>query len=408
MQSIRDRMETMSAARSLHDAPVSRYLDNSATTPLCGEARDAMLAAMDTYGNPSSLHRVGQDAAMLLRRARSQVASALGVHNPVPGEIIFTASGTEASNTAILGTVFAKKHRVGNRIITTDCEHPSVEEVMKRLEADGFDVVRIPTKGGVLDTDAAIAALEVPTLLVSMMMVNNETGAAFDVQTVFKAAKRKKPATITHCDAVQGFLKLPFTPAGIGADLVTVSGHKIHGPKGVGALYISPALIKQKSVQPYLIGGGQENGLRSGTENMVGICGFGAAAEVGYAQLDVHIAHMTALRDKLTEGLTAAGIQVNIPAGKRAPHIVNLTLPDIKSQTMLNFLSEKGICVSSGSACAAHGGKTSRSLLAFGLSPHEADCSLRVSLSAFNTEDDVQALLDALREGCERLVRIRR
>lgn len=408
MQSIRDRMAAMSAARSDSEKPVTRYLDNSATTPLCPEARAAMLQAMDTYGNPSSLHTVGQDAALLLRRARSQVALSLGVRNPVPGEITFTASGTEASNTAILGTVYAKKHLIGRRIITTDCEHPSVEETMKRLEADGFDVVRIPTKGGVLDVDAAVAALEVPTLLVSMMMVNNETGAAFDVASVFKAAKRKNPATITHCDAVQGYLKLPFTPAGIGADLVTISGHKIHGPKGVGALYISPAMLKLKAVRPYLIGGGQENGLRSGTENMVGICGFGAAAETGYAQLHAHIAHMTALRDKLVDGLIAAGIQVNLPAGARAPHIVNLTLPDIKSQTMLNFLSEKGICVSSGSACAAHGGKTSRSLLAFGLTPHEADCSLRVSLSAFNTGEDVDALLAALTEGCQRLVKIRR
>ena len=408
MESLRDRMAAMNAAAPDREQVVRRYLDNSATTPLCDEARQAMLRAMDVYGNPSSLHAAGQEAAMLLRTARGQVAGALGVRNPVPGEVLFTACGTEASNTAILGTVYAKKHRVGNRIITTDCEHPSVEEVMKRLEAGGFDVVRVPTKGGVLDREAALAALEVPTLLVSMMMVNNETGAAFDVSDVFKAAKRKNPATITHCDAVQGFLKLPFAPASIGADLVTVSGHKIHGPKGVGALYVSPALIRQKALQPYLIGGGQESGLRSGTENMVGICGFGAAAEAGYARLNEHIAHMVSLRDALVDGLCEAGIQVNVPAGRRAPHIVNLTLPDIKSQTMLNYLSERGICVSSGSACAAHGGKTSRSLLAFGLTPHEADCSLRVSLSAFNTAEDVQALLTALREGCSRLVRIKR
>jgi cysteine desulfurase len=383
------------------------YLDNSATTPLCPEAMQAMEAAMACYGNPSSLHKTGQDAHALIERARGQVAAALGLRAVRPGELIFTASGTEASATAIFGTVYAKPRRFGRRIITTDCEHPSVEMAMRRLEADGLEVVRIPTRGGVLDTEAAIAALSEPTLLVSMMMVNNETGARFDVARVFAAAKAKDSRTVTHCDAVQGFLKVPFTPSGICADLVTVSAHKIHGPKGVGALYIHPDILKTKRIVSYMVGGGQEFGLRSGTENVIGICGFGAAAAVGFATRAADCAHMTALRERLESRLAEMGVQVNRPA-VRAPHIVSLTLPDIKSQTMLNFLSGKGICVSSGSACSSHDTHTSPSLLAFGLSAHEADCTLRISLSARNTEADVEALCDALGQGIATLVRIRR
>lgn len=383
------------------------YLDNSATTPLCEEAKSAMLEAMEVFGNPSSLHGAGQKASRLLARARACVANALGISSPMPGELIFTSCGTEASNTALLGTLLSGKHLAGRRVITTDCEHPSVENVMRRLEHEGFEVVRIGAPRGVLDTDAALAALEIPTALVSLMMVNNETGARFDVEHVFRAAKQKNPATFTHCDAVQGFLKVPFTAASLGADLITVSGHKIHAPKGVGALYIKPALVRSHAVSPYLIGGGQEAGLRSGTENMVGICGFGAAATRGAAAFAADTAHMQALRDRLESALTGTEVRVNRPAGAAAPHILNLTLPDIKSQTMLNYLSEQGICVSSGSACSAHGGKTSPSLLSFGLSPHEADCSLRVSFSARNTAEDVDALVAALSAGVSRLVRMR-
>jgi cysteine desulfurase len=384
------------------------YLDNSATTPLCGEAVNAMTEAMGCFGNPSSLHGVGQSAHLLLNRARGQVAAALGVKAVKPSELIFTSCGTEASALAIFGTVYAKARRVGRRVITTDCEHPSVEEAMKRLEADGLEVLRIPTHRGVLDTEAAIAALSEPTILVSMMMVNNETGACFDVAKVFAAAKAKDSRTVTHCDAVQGFLKVPFTPAGIRADLVTVSAHKIHGPKGVGALYVHPDMVKTKRIIPFLPGGGQESGLRSGTENVIGICGFGAAAQAGFASRASDMAKMTALRERLEGKLAAMGVQMNIPAAARAPHILNLTLPDIKSQTMLNFLSAKGICVSSGSACSSHSTKVSPSLAAFGLSAHEADCSLRVSLSAQNTEAEVDALCEALETGIATLVRIRR
>ena len=384
------------------------YLDNSATTPLSPAAVEAMRSAMETFGNPSSLHAVGQAAHALLARARGQVAGALGVKNPKPGELIFTASGTEANATAVWGTVHAKARRHANRIITTDCEHPSVEEMMRRMESEGLEVVRIPTKNGVLDVEAALFALQSPTLLVSMMMVNNETGAAFDVARVFAAAKAQDADTVTHCDAVQGFLKTPFTPASLQADLITVSAHKIHGPKGVGALYVSPEIIKTRRLVPLVPGGGQESGMRSGTENVIGICGFGAAAAEGAAHRAEDIVKMQTLRDALEARLAEMNLKINRPAGSRAPHIVSLTLPSIKSQTMLNFLSAKGICVSSGSACSSHAQKVSASLAAFGLSAHEADCTLRVSLSAQNTEADVAALCEALDAGIRTLVRIRR
>ena len=384
------------------------YLDNSATTPLSPAAVEAMRSAMETFGNPSSLHAVGQAAHALLARARGQVAGALGVKNPKPGELIFTASGTEANATAVWGTVHAKARRHANRIITTDCEHPSVEEMMRRMESEGLEVVRIPTKNGVLDVEAALFALQSPTLLVSMMMVNNETGAAFDVARVFAAAKAQDADTVTHCDAVQGFLKTPFTPASLRADLITVSAHKIRGPKGVGALYVSPEITKTRRLVPLVPGGGQESGMRSGTENVIGICGFGAAAAEGAAHRAEDIVKMQTLRDALEARLAEMNLKINRPAGSRAPHIVSLTLPSIKSQTMLNFLSAKGICVSSGSACSSHAQKVSASLAAFGLSAHEADCTLRVSLSAQNTEADVAALCEALDAGIRTLVRIRR
>lgn len=384
------------------------YLDNSATTPLCPEAVAAMEGAMGVFGNPSSLHSVGQEAHTLLTRARGQVSAALGIKSLRPGELIFTSCGTEASALAIYGSVYAKPRRFASRVITTDCEHPSVEEAMRKLEADGIEVVRIPTKNGVLDTEAAIAALNTPTLLVSMMMVNNETGAHFDVARVFAAAKQRDSRTVTHCDAVQGLLKVPFSPASIHADLVTVSAHKIHGPKGVGALYIHPDIIKTKRITAHLTGGGQEFGLRSGTENIMGIAGFGAAAQAGLASRGEDQAKMVALRDRLEGKLRDMGVQMNIPAGDRAPHILNLTLPSIKSQTMLNYLSAQGICISSGSACSSHSVRISPSLAAFGLTAHEADCSLRVSFSAHNTEEEVDKLCEALGKGISTLVRIRK
>lgn len=385
------------------------YLDNSATTALCPSALAKLNEAALTFGNPSSRHRAGQEAATLLQHARQVVGRSLGCRMLAPGELIFTSCGSEANSLAILGTVYAKERRLSNRIITTDSEHASVEALMQLLEKQGFDVVRIPTKGGVLDLDELQRALEQPVLLVSMMLVNNETGALYDLKTAFAMAKSRCPQVITHTDAVQGYLKHPFTPAALGADLVTVSAHKVHGPKGVGALYVNPALRKAKKIVPYLYGGGQEEGLRSGTENTLGIAAFSAAVEAALPSLEQDIAAMRALRTAAVEQLSQLdGVKIKQPLGACAPHILNLTLPGIKSEVMLHFLDAKGICVSSGSACASHGNKQSGALLAFGATPQEADCSLRVSFCSQNTVEDVTALCQALSEGLATLVRMRR
>lgn len=384
------------------------YLDNSATTPLSEAAKEAILSALDSYGNPSSLHSEGLRAEALLKNARRQVLCALGVRNPAPEQLIFTACGTESNNTALLGVAYAKARREARRIVTTDSEHPSVENTLQKLEQDGFEIVRISTRGGVLDTEAAMAALGMRTLMVSMMLVNNETGARYDVESVFREAKRRNPATVTHTDAVQGFLKCKFTPQSLSADLISISGHKIHAPKGVGALYIDPALLKAKRIVPYLIGGGQENGMRSGTENTLSIAAFGAAAADGAAHLDTHLAQMEELRSYAIDRLEAAGFALNLPQGAHAPHVINLRLPDIKSETMLHFLSAQGICVSAGSACSSHGKNASPTLTAFGLSAAQADSSLRVSISPYSTREEIDALVDTLTRGAATLVRMRR
>ncbi len=385
------------------------YLDNSATTPLCDAARAAMIDMMDCYGNPSSLHAVGQEAAKKMEAARAQLAAALGLRGMlVPGQLVFTAGGSESDALAIFGTTRAKARRTANRIVTTDSEHAAVEAVMQQLEADGWEIVRISTRGGVLDMAQLDAVLDERVFLVSMMMANNETGALYDLKSAFSLAKQRNPHVITHTDAVQSFLKCRFTPASIGADLVSISGHKIHAPKGVGALYVNPALLKAKAIVPVQLGGGQEAGLRSGTENIIGIAAMGAACAALFATLDADLGRMRTLRERVIADMAELGVAVKQPLGDTVPHIVNITLPAIKSETMLHFLSARGVCVSAGSACAAHGKKASRALAAFGATATEADSSLRISLSPFTTEADIDALRDALDAGLKTLVRMRR
>ena len=384
------------------------YLDNSATTPLCDSAIKAMTEAMGCYGNPSSLHSVGLAAQKLVDEARNSLGHSLGVRMLKPGQLIFTASGTEANNLAIRGSIYSKNRRVANKIITTDSEHPSVENLLAKLEEEGFEVVRISTRGGVLDMAAVERALDKNVLLVTMMMVNNETGALYDVGKVFSMAKARCPEAVTHCDAVQGFMKKKFTPASISADLVSVSSHKIHGPKGVGALYVSADILKQRKMSPIVYGGGQESGFRSGTENVVGIAGFGAALKEAYINLDENISRMNSVREYALLKLAALDVRVNSPLGETAPHIINFTLPKIKSETMLHFLSGEGIYVSSGSACSSHSHTPSRALTAFGLSAADADSSIRVSISEKTTESDIDALVERLDAGLRMLVRIRR
>ena len=360
------------------------YLDNSATTALCPEAIAAMRQVMEEiYGNPSSLHAVGLAAEKIVTAARSDVLAALGVRGD-GRQLIFCGSGSEANNLALIGTYTAKRRRTGARVILTAGEHSSTEAVAEYLASLGADVVRLSTKGGALDMDEAAAALTENTVLVSSMLVNNETGALYPVADLFRLAKAKCPDVICHCDAVQGFLKVPLSPRTLGADIVTVSAHKIHGQ--------------------------QENGQRAGTENVIGIAGFGAAAAVGATHFAADREALKTLGAYLLDRLAADAplreIKVNRPASA-VPHIISLTLPDIKSETMLHFLSGKGICVSSGSACSSHAKKVSRALSAYGLSDRAADCTIRISLAHTNTADELDALCAALGEGLSTLIRIR-
>ena len=385
------------------------YLDNSATTPLSQAAKQAMLDTVECFGNPSSLHPVGQRSRTIVEQARRDIAATLGVRGTLgAGQLVFTSCGSESDNLAILGVAYAKPRRKGGRVITTDSEHAGVENAMKALEKDGFEVIRIPTRGGELDWEAYKQALNDRVFLVSMMMVNNETGAWYDLKKAFAMAKAINSDIVTHTDAVQGYLKVPFSPAAIKADFVTLSGHKINAPKGIGALYVSPEALKRRDYIPLLLGGGQESGFRSGTENVIGIAAFGAAAKDGYLHLQKNCRHLCDLRDYAAEKIAALGLQINLPTGSRAPHILNITLPDIKSETMLHALSAYGICVSQGSACSTHAKKVSSALLAFGLPETQAECSLRVSFGVENTREDVDALVNALEQELPKLVKIHR
>jgi cysteine desulfurase len=383
------------------------YLDNSATTPLSDVVKGRISEVLDVYGNPSSLHSAGQEAEKLLVRAREQMLASLGVRKR-EDMLIFTSCGTEANSTALFGTAYAKKRREASRILTTDSEHPSVSRVLDILSEDGFEIVKIPTRDGVLDMDAVKEALSRPVFMASFMLVNNETGAHYRVEEAFELIKERYPEAVTHCDAIQGFMKVPFTPASLHADLVSVSGHKIHAPKGVGALYISAEMIKKKKIIPFLNGGGQEKGWRSGTENTIGIAALGAAAEDMRLRRGEIAAHISELYEYASDKLEAMGIRINRPADRFVKNIINITIPNIKSETVLHFLSADGVFVSSGSACSAHSHTTSSALLAFGLCAADADCSLRISLSEYNSKEDIDALCASLESAMARLVRIKR
>ncbi|MBQ8510106.1 MAG: cysteine desulfurase [Clostridia bacterium] len=389
------------------------YFDNSATTPLCPEARAAMLVAMDCYGNPSSLHTLGVEAEKIVSDSRRAILSALGVRCVTKideRQLIFTGSGTEADNLALTGTATAKNFPAGKKIIVSNSEHAAILETVKALEARGFEIVRIATKNGIPDYEQIEAAADRNTILASFMLVNNEIGAVYDIPRISRIVKAANPDALMHTDCVQGFLKRRFTVKSLGADMVTISAHKIGGPKGMGALYITPDVIKTKKLSPIIWGGGQESGRRSGTENVIGIAGFGAAAKAGFARLSETLERESAIRAHLIEALSDesrfAGVKLNLPAGEAAAHILNIRLPNIKSEVMLHDLSKAGIYVSSGSACSSNTGHGSYVLKAFGLTDKEADCSIRVSLGAQNTMEEADRFLDALENSLKTLVRI--
>jgi cysteine desulfurase len=382
------------------------YFDNSATTAPSMAAFAKMQEAIALlWGNPSSVHTVGNDAQKLVAQAKKEILASLGAPQKAPADansLVFTGSGSEANNLAVFGTIRAKSRAQKPRIITTNSEHPSVLEAVRYLEArNEAEAVFLSTKGGPIDLDELKNALTSNAVLLSIMAVNNETGACYAVKEAFALAKSICPQITTHCDAVQAFGKIPVNAKTLGADLITLSAHKIHGPKGIGALYVAPHILKEKKLVPHIFGGGQENGLRSGTENTVGIAGFGAAVA------DLHsITKAKEVRQYILDHLPRE-VQANLPKTP-APHILNLTLPRIKSETMLNFLSAQKICVSAGSACASHGKHASYVLDAFGLSAAQADTSIRLSFSHENTIAQAEEFLQALQKGLQTLIRMKK
>lgn len=364
------------------------YLDNSATTRPCKEAVEATLAAItQDWGNPSSLYQFGFDAAKSLRTARAQVAAAMGAE---PDRVFFTSGGTEADNWAIFSTAkrFGKKNK---HIITTAIEHHAVLHCMKELEAQGFEVTYLqPDSLGRISLDSLKNALRKDTILVSIMMVNNETGAVMPISQMAKLTHRVVPDAIFHTDAVQGFLKIPFSAKTLGADLITISSHKIHGPKGAGALYICPRL---KSFPPLILGGGQESNLRSGTEGTPAIFGFSAACKAVSATFRQDAQQETALLHELIAQLEQLdGIKIN--GAHEAPHILSISIPGIPTQNSINILQDAGICVSAGSACAK--GHRSHVLSAMQLSADVIDSTFRISLCRDTTAEDIKALVSTI------------
>lgn len=366
------------------------YLDNSATTKPCVQAVEAMTKALSQdWGNPSALYNFGIDAARQLRSARSQVAVALGAETD---RVFFTSGGTEADNWAIFGTVKRMGKR-GKHIITTATEHHAVLNCTKELEAQGYEVTYLkPDKTGQISLEELKNTLRKDTILVSIMMVNNEVGSVMPISQMAKLTHKLCPDAIFHTDAVQGFLKVPFQAKTLGADLISVSSHKIHGPKGAGALYISPRL---KSFPPLLLGGGQEAGYRSGTEGTPAIFGFAAAAEAGGKTFREDAAREKVLVAYLVEKLSSLP-EVMINGAHEAPHILSVSIPGVPTQNSINILQDRGICVSAGSACAK--GHRSHVLTAMGIAPEIIDCAFRVSLCRDTTQEELDTLVKTIRE----------
>lgn len=390
------------------------YFDNSATTPLLPEVKAAITAAMDNYGNPSSLHSMGVEAEKAVSAARKTVLSALGVRQIskiTEQSLIFTAGGTEADNLAIIGTATAKNFPAGKKIIISDSEHPAVIEPAEALAKRGFNIVRIPTKNGIPDYRMIEDTADKDTILASFMLVNNETGAIYDIKRISQIVKAKNPSALIHTDCVQGFMNLPFSPKSLGADMVSLSAHKIGGPKGVGALYVAPEVLVKKQLSPIIFGGGQESGTRSGTENLLGIVGLGEAVSANIA----HFEESEAAKNELYGYLVGAlgdksrfpDIKLNIPE-KHVSNIVSITLPGIKSETMLHSLSADGIFISSGSACASNTGHKSHALRAYGLTEREIDCTVRVSIGGANILEEGEIFLRVFEEKIKNLVRMGR
>lgn len=374
---------------------MSIYLDNAATTKPCGEAVSAAVDAMtENYGNPSSLHRAGLEAQLAVDRARKAIAASIGADS---SEIYFTSGATESNNLALRG-ISAAYGRKRRKIVISSVEHASVDETASALEKNGFEIVRIsPRDDGRFYADDFISACDENTCLVSMMLVNNETGYIMPVRETFMAVKRSFPEIITHCDCVQGYMKLPIKAASLGADLISLSAHKIHGVKGVGAIYIK----KGVRVIPIVTGGKQEKGIRSGTESVPLIAAFGAAVDKFRPTIAERYERVSQLKSHLLGKMGGIeNVAVNSPSDG-SPYVINISAVGKRSEIMLHFLESKGIYVSSGSACSK--GQQSGVLGEFGISGKRADGAVRISITAQTTEEELDEFAEALAEGMTKI-----
>ena len=369
---------------------MEHYLDNAATTKPCAEAAAAVMSCISShYGNPSSLHRKGLEAQHEVEYARNQVAGALGCKAQ---EIVFTSGATESTNLALCGAA-AAYGRKRKKIITSAVEHASVRETMAHLETLGFTVVSVPpAEDGLYHAEDFLKEVDKDTCMVSIMLVNNENGYRMPVEEVFRTVKRRDPDIITHCDAVQGFLKVSFKPRTLCADLVSLSGHKVHALKGAGALYIRQGV----RLKPVLYGSRQEKGLRPGTEGVPVIAAFGAAAEKLVLTMDERYDAVSGLRSSLIEQLKEMDGVIIRDLPSASPYVLNISLLGYRSEIVLHYLEQREGYISSGSACSK--GASSGVLELFGAKPAEVDSALRISFCSDNTEEDIAALVQGLKD----------
>ncbi len=369
------------------------YFDNSATTRVYPEVAELMMKIMlEDYGNPSSMHLKGMDAEVYVRHAREAIAKSLKVDDRC---ILFTSGGTESDNMALIGCASANK-RAGMHIITTRIEHPAVLDSCKYLESQGFEITYLDVDtNGQISLEKLEQAIRPDTIIVSIMYTNNEIGSVQPIEEAGKIIKAKNPGTLFHVDAVQGFGKYRIYPKKMNIDLLSVSGHKIHGPKGVGFLYIG----EKVKIHPIIHGGGQQKNLRSGTENVPGIVGIAKATELIYQDFDSDLDHMYALKERLIKGLLEIeDVKINGLTGRdSAPHIISLSVGSIRSEVLLHALEDKGIYVSAGSACASNKPAISETLKAIGVEKRFLDSTIRFSLCPSNTEEEIDYCIEVLK-----------
>ena len=370
------------------------YLDNASTTPVCEECAEIAYSVMkDHYGNPSSTHTLGRDAASILKNARGQVSAALGSK---PQEVYFTSCGSESDNWAIIRGARLRSHE-GRHIISSQIEHDAVRKSLDYLESEGYEITRLkPDQTGSIHIQDVLEQVLSDTILVSLMMVNNETGAITDIDSIARQVHAVNPRILVHTDAVQAFMKIPFSAKKMDVDMISISGHKIHAPKGIGALYIRSGI----KLPAYILGGGQENGMRAGTEALPQIAAFGLACEIAKKGFKAYTSEIRERKDTVSRLLAEEVPEAVILSGD-APHILSISLPGWRSEVLMNFMEAQGVYVSRSSACKK--GARSHVLEAIGLEPEVIDGAIRVSFSRYNTPEDCEGFISCLKQARDQL-----